>query len=140
MSEFEDTDSILRNIDIDKDIEIGNDFLIEDEEITCLSLEEDDICVECNITELAELPTPMFVDENNIQDVVEWKDTETAGKQKGNKGTLKKGISEGSTSGWKCNKSYKTKNFLEIHLKDCCVSRKGNVNLYCKFSLFSFCK
>ena len=82
MSEFEDTDSILRNIDIDKDIEIGNDFLTEDEEITCLSLEEDDICVECNITELAELPTPMFVGENNIQDVVEWKDTETAGKQR----------------------------------------------------------
>ena len=71
----------------------------------------------------------MFVDENNIKNIVEWKDTETAGKQEGNKGTLKKGISEEGASYWKCNKSYKTKIYLEIHLKDCCVSRKGNVNL-----------
>ena len=121
--------SILRNIDIHEDIETENDFLTADEEIACLSLEEDDIYVECNITELAELPTLVFVDENNTQSVVEWKDTETAGKQKGNKGTLKKGISEGGASHWKCNKSYKREKFLEIHLKDCCVSRKGNVNL-----------
>ena len=112
MSEFEDTVSILRNIDIDEDIEIDNDFLIEDEEIAYLCLEEDDIYVERNITELAELPTLVFVDENNIQNVVEWKDTETAVKQKGNKGTLKKGISEGGASCWKCNKSYKRKIFF----------------------------
>ena len=42
MSEFEDTDSILRNIDIDEDVEIENDFLTDDDEIPCLSLEEDD--------------------------------------------------------------------------------------------------
>ena len=57
MSKFEDTDSILRNIDIDEDIEIENEFLTEDGEIASLSLEEEDICVECNITELPELPT-----------------------------------------------------------------------------------
>ena len=51
MSEFEDTNSILRKIDIDEDIEIENDFLTENEEITCLSLIEDNIYVECNITE-----------------------------------------------------------------------------------------
>ena len=112
------TDSILRNIDTDEDIKTENNFLLEDEETACLSLGEDDIYVKCNITELAELPTLMFVDENNIQNVVEWKDTESAGKQKGNKSTLKKGISEGGASCWKCNKSYKTKKCLEIHLKD----------------------
>ena len=69
MSEFEDTDSILRSIDIDEDIEIENEFLMEDDEIDSLSLEEEDICVECNITELPELPTLVFVDENNIQNV-----------------------------------------------------------------------
>ena len=84
MSEFEDTDSILRNIDIDEDIEIENEFLTEDDEIASLSLE-----------------TLVLVDENNIQNVVEWKGTETTGKQKGSKGT----------SCWKCNKSYKPKNF-----------------------------
>ena len=67
MSEFEDTDSILRNIDIDEDTEIENEFLTEDDEIASPSLEEEDICVECNITELPELPTLVFVDENNIQ-------------------------------------------------------------------------
>ena len=112
MLEFEDTDSILRNIDIDEDIEIENEFLTEDGEIANLSLEEEDICVECNITKLPDLPTLVFVDENNIQNVVEWKGTETTGKQKGSKGTLKKGISERGASGWKCNKSYKTKKFL----------------------------
>ena len=115
MSEFEDTDSILRNIDIDEDIETEHEFLTEDDEIAILSLEED-ICLERNITELPELPTLAFVDENNIQNVVEWKGTETTGKQKGSKGTLKKGISERGASCWKCNKSYKTKKFLEIHL------------------------
>ena len=69
MSEFEGTDSILRSIDIDEDIEIENEFLMEDDEIDSLSLEEEDICVECNITELPELPTLVFVDENNIQNV-----------------------------------------------------------------------
>ena len=55
----------------------------------------------------------MFVDENKIQNVVEWKDTETAaaGNQKLNKGTLKKGIIEEEASCWKCNIIYKTKNF-----------------------------
>ena len=75
MSESEDTDSILRNIDIDEDIEIENEVLMEDEEIACLSLEEEEICVECNIIELPELPTLVFVDENIIQNVVEWKET-----------------------------------------------------------------
>ena len=75
MSESEDTDSILRNIDIDEDIEIKNEVLMEDEEIACLSLEEEEICVECNIIELPELPTLVFVDENIIQNVVEWKET-----------------------------------------------------------------
>ena len=125
MSEFEDTDSILRNIDIDEDVEIENDFLTEDEEIACLSLEEDDIYVERNITELAELPTLVFVDENNIKNIVEWKDTETAGKQKGNKGTLKKGISEGGASCWKCNKIYK---IAVCHEK---IMWTFNVNLAC---------
>ena len=75
MSESEDADSILRNIDIDEDIEIENEVLMEDEEIACLSLEEEEICVECNIIELPELPTLVFVDENIIQNVVEWKET-----------------------------------------------------------------
>ena len=57
----------------------------------------------------------MFVDDNNIQNVVEWKDTETACYQKGNNGTLKKSISEGGALCWKCNKSYKRKIFLEIY-------------------------
>ena len=70
MSEFEGTDSILRNIDIDEDTEIENEFLTVDDEIASLSLEEEDICVECNITELPELPTLIFVDENTIQNVV----------------------------------------------------------------------
>lgn len=65
MSEFEDTDSILRNIDIDE------------------NWQEKDICLDCNITESLELPTLVFVVENNIQNVVEWKGTETTGKQKG---------------------------------------------------------
>ena len=75
MSESEDTDSMLRNIDIDEDIEIENEVLMEDEEIACLSLEEEEICAECNIIELPELPTLVFVDENIIQNVVEWKET-----------------------------------------------------------------
>ena len=70
MSEFEGTDSILRNIDIDEDNEIENEFLTVDDEIASLSLEEEDICVECDITELPELPTLIFVDENTIQNVV----------------------------------------------------------------------
>ena len=94
MSEFEDTDSRLRNIDVDKDIEIENEFLKKDDEIASLSLEEEDISLECNITELPELPTLVFVDESNIQNVIEWKGTETTSKQKGGKGTLKKDISE----------------------------------------------
>ena len=69
MSEFEDTDSILRNIDVDEDNEIENEFLTVDDETASLSLEED-ICVECNITELPQLPTLGFVDENTIQNVV----------------------------------------------------------------------
>ena len=69
MSEFEDTDSILRNIDVDEDHEIENEFLTVDDETGSLSLEED-ICVECNITELPQLPTLGFVDENTIQNVV----------------------------------------------------------------------
>ena len=69
-SEFEDTDSILRNIDIDEDNEIENEFLTVDDEIASLSLEEEDVCVECNITEFPELPTLVFVDENTIQNVV----------------------------------------------------------------------
>ena len=51
------------------------------------------------------MPTLVFVDENNIQNVVEWKGTETTGKQKGSKGTLKKGNRERDASCWKCNKS-----------------------------------
>ena len=69
MSEFEDTDSILRNIDVDEDNEIENEFLTVDDETANLSLEED-IYVECNITELPQLPTLGFVDENTIQNVV----------------------------------------------------------------------
>ena len=65
MSEFEDTDSILGNIDIDE------------------NWQEKDICLDCNITESLELPTLVFVVENNIQNVVEWKGSETTGKQKG---------------------------------------------------------
>lgn len=65
MSEFEDTDSILGNIDIDE------------------NWQEKDICLDCNITESLELPTLVFVVENNIQNVVERKGTETTGKQKG---------------------------------------------------------
>ena len=80
MSEFQDTDSILRKIDIDEDIETENEFLTNDGENACLSLVEEEICVECNITQLPELPILVFVDENNIQSVVKWKDTETVGK------------------------------------------------------------
>ena len=80
MSEFQDTDSILRKIDIHEDIETENEFLTKDGENACLSLEEEEICVECNITQLPELPILVFVDENNIQNVVKWKDTETVGK------------------------------------------------------------
>ena len=87
MSEFEDTDSILRNIDIDE------------------NWQEEDIYLDCNVTESPEMPTLVFVDENNIQNVVEWKGTETTGKQKGSKGTLKKGNRERDASCWKCNKS-----------------------------------
>ena len=65
-----------------------------DGEIARLSLEEEDICVKCYITELPELPALVFVDENNIQNVAELKVPETTGKQKRSKGTLKKGLSE----------------------------------------------
>ena len=41
MSEFEDTDSILRNIVTAEDIEIENEFLTEDDENACLTLEEE---------------------------------------------------------------------------------------------------
>ena len=51
-----------------------------------------DTDVECYITKLPELPTLVSVDENNIQNIVEWKDTETAGKLKWSKGKLKKGM------------------------------------------------
>ena len=55
---------------------------------------------------------------SNIQNVVEWKDTESAGEQKRNKGTFKKVVCvEGA--GCKCN--YKRYKVLKIHLKDCCV-------------------
>ena len=64
-----------------------------------------DTDVECYITKLPELPTLVSVDENNIQNIVEWKDTETAGKLKWSKDKLKKGISEGGESHWKCDKS-----------------------------------
>ena len=73
MSEFEDTDSILRNIHKDEHIEIKNEFLTEDDKIASLSLEEEYICVECSITELPELPTLVFLDKNNIQNVVKLK-------------------------------------------------------------------
>ena len=66
MSELQDTDSILSNIDIDEDIEIENESFMEDDETASLSLEKEDICVESNITELPELPTLAFFDENNI--------------------------------------------------------------------------
>ena len=81
------------------------------------------------------MPALVFVDENNIQNLVEWKGTETTGKQKGSKATLKKGIHEQGASSYKC----KTKKFLEIHLKYSCVSRKGNVDILCKFNIVSFC-
>ena len=64
MSEFEDTDSILRSIDIDE------------------NWQEEVIYLDCNITESPGVPTLVFADENNIQNVVEWKGTETTGKQK----------------------------------------------------------
>ena len=72
------------------------------------------------------MPTLLFVDEKNV---LEWKGIKTAGYQKENKGTLKKGISERGASCLKCNKNYKTQTFSEIHLKDCSVSRKSNVIL-----------
>ena len=50
MSELEDTDSILSNIDIDEDIEIENKSFMEDDETASLNLEKEDICLECNIT------------------------------------------------------------------------------------------
>ena len=105
ISEFEDTDID----DIDEDVEIENEFLTVDGEIARLSLDEEDICVKCYITELPELPALVFVDENNIQNVAEWKVPETTGKQKRSKGTLKKGLSEWGASCWKCKKSHKTK-------------------------------
>ena len=40
------------------------------------------------------MPTLVFVDENNIQNVVEWKGTENTGNKKGSKITLKKRTSE----------------------------------------------
>ena len=55
MSEFEDIDSLIRNIDLDKDVEIENEFLTKDDRISYLSIEEEDIYVKCNITELSEL-------------------------------------------------------------------------------------
>ena len=53
MSEFEDIDSLIRNIDLD--VEIENEFLTKDDRISYLSIEEEDIYVKCNITELSEL-------------------------------------------------------------------------------------
>ena len=55
MSEFEDIDSLIRNIDLDKDVETENEFLTEDGGISSLSIEEEDIYVKCNIAELSEL-------------------------------------------------------------------------------------
>ena len=55
MSEFEDIDSLIRNIDLDKDVETENEFLTEDDGISSLSIEEEDIYVKCNIAELSEL-------------------------------------------------------------------------------------
>ena len=66
MSEREETDSILSNIDIDEDIEIENKSFMEDDETASLNLEKEDICLECNITELPELPTLAFFDESII--------------------------------------------------------------------------
>ena len=45
MSEFEDIDSLIRNIDLDKDVEIENEFLTKDDRISYLSIEEEDIYV-----------------------------------------------------------------------------------------------
>ena len=55
---------------------------------------------------------------SNIQNVVEWKDTESAGEQKRNKGTFKKGV---CVEGACCKCNYKRYKVLKIHLKDCSV-------------------
>lgn len=51
MQEIQDSDFILRNMDIDEDIEIQNIFSYTTIKISCLSSEKE-ICAEFNISEL----------------------------------------------------------------------------------------
>ena len=64
-------DLMLANLDLDEDIEVLSDLFI-DEENHELVLQEDDIfCLDEESDGVKEIPTVVFVDENNIQRVNE---------------------------------------------------------------------
>lgn len=59
MQEIQDSDFILRNMDVDEDIEIQNIFSYTTIKISCLSSEKE-ICAEFNISELQKAATVCF--------------------------------------------------------------------------------
>ena len=64
-------DSMLANLDLEEDIEVSSDLFI-DEENDELVLQEDDIfCLEGESEEVKEIPTVVFVAEDDIQRVKE---------------------------------------------------------------------
>ena len=64
-------DSMLANLDLEEDIEVSSDLFI-DEENDELVLQEDDIfCLEEESEEVKEIPTVVFVAEDDIQRVKE---------------------------------------------------------------------
>ena len=109
-------DFMLANLDLDEDIEVSSDLFIDEENHELVLQEDDMICLDEESEVVKDIPTVVFIDEDNIQRVNE----ETQVSIFNRLGT------EGSCSTAPdkyictvCNKVYKRQKNLEKHRIGC---------------------
>ena len=114
-------DSMLANLDLEEDIEVSSDLFI-DEENDELVLQEDDIfCLEEESEEVKEIPTVVFVAEDDIQRVKEETQVSIFNRL-GIEGSCLTAPDEYNST--VCDKVYKRQKNLEKH-RVACEKEKG---------------
>ena len=107
-------DSMLANLDLEEDIEVSSDLFIDEDELV---LQEDDIfCLEEESEEVKEIPTVVFVAEDDIQRVKEETQVSIFNRLGIEGSCLTAPDKYNSTV---CNKVYKRQKNLEKHRVPC---------------------
>ena len=109
-------DFMLENLDLDEDIEVLSDLFIDEQKHELVLHEDNIFCLDEESEGVKEIPTVVFVDEDNIQRVNE--ETEVS--------IFNRLVTEGSCSTAPdkyictvCNKVYKRQKNLEQHSAGC---------------------